>query len=100
MIDNSVKNYGSSQKSINDPVDLVSINNILLAEKQLFKDIYEKSKDIYVKELCEQLEKNNRLDFPISKHMELFIFKNKKNINKVIRYIIFRYKFHISGKKK
>ena len=100
MIDNSVKNYGSSQKSINDPVDLVSINNILLAEKQLFKDIYEKSKDIYVKELCEQLEKNNRLDFPISKHMELFIFKNKKNINKVIRYVIFRYKFHISGKKK
>jgi sulfatase maturation enzyme AslB (radical SAM superfamily) len=94
------KNYGNIHESINTDVDLVNVNKIFLAEQKLFIDIYKKTKDIYVKELFEQLENNERFNFPINKHMEMFITKNQKNINKIVRYIIFRYKFYVAGKKK
>ena len=94
------KNYGNIHESINTVVDLVAINKIFFAEKKLFIDIYKKTKDIYVKELCEQLENNEKFDFPINKHMEMFIIKNKKNNLKIVKYIIFRYKFYVAGKKK
>ena len=94
------KNYGNIHESINTDVDLVNVNKIFLAEQKLFIDIYKKTKDSYVKELFEQLENNERFNFPINKHMEMFITKNQKNINKIVRYIIFRYKFYVAGKKK
>mgnify|MGYP006078580803 FL=1 len=100
MTDTFQKPYGNIHESINTVVDLAFINKIFLAEKKLFLDIYEKSQDIYAKELFEQLENERKFNFPINKHMEMFIVKNQKNIDKVVRYIIFRYKFHISGKKK
>ena len=100
MIDTFQKPYGNIHGNINTVVDLPFLNQIFLAEKKIFLDIYEKSQDIYAKELFEQLENEGKFNFPINKHMEMFIVKNQKNIDKVVRYIIFRYKFHISGKKK
>jgi len=100
MTISSIKNFGNFHESINASIDLIALNKIFLNVKKLFIDIYNKSGDIYAKELFEQLENNKKLNFPINKHMELFIIKNKKNTNKIVRYIIFRYKFLLAGKKK
>ena len=97
------KSLGTSnirQQSILEYVDVEKINNIYLSKLEFFKDFSNKSDEIYTKELFQYLNDNKKLNLPINKHMELFIIKNQKNTNKIIKYIIFRYKFHIAGKNK
>lgn len=88
------------QKSLNEIVDVNQINNILLSKIDTFKILAESSKDIYTQELFSSFEKNKKIKFPINKHMELFILKNRLDINKVIKYLSFRYKFYLAGKNK
>tara|TARA_B100001250_G_scaffold196494_2_gene168796 strand:+ start:167 stop:1315 length:1149 start_codon:yes stop_codon:yes gene_type:complete len=88
------------QRTISDYVDIDKVNDIYYKELNSFKEIVENNNDIYGKELFEKLRNNRKLNFPVSKHMEMFIFKNKENFKKIAKYIIFRYKFYISGKKK
>ena len=56
-------------------------------------------KDNYSNELIKNI-KIKKLNFPIHKHIELYILKNENNIKKIFYYLLFRYKFHISGYKK
>ena len=88
------------QKSLNEIVDVNQINNILLSKIDTFKILAESSKDIYTQELFSSFEKNKKIKFPINKHMELFILKNRLDINKIIKYLSFRYKFYLAGKNK
>lgn len=87
------------QKSINETVDIENLNRIFLSNMDIFKKLIEKNGDIYAEELFNQISEKGIL-FPINKHIELFIIKNKENIEEIIKYLIFRYKFYISGKKK
>ena len=70
-----------------------------IANIDIFKKLSEKSEDIYTRELFNQISEKG-INFPINKHVELFIVKNKDKIEEIIKYLIFRYKFYISGKKK
>jgi len=88
------------QESIAENVNLDQINNIYLSNLGFFKDFIENSQDDYAKELFDQLNNNQKFDLPINKHMEMFIIKNQKNFEKILKYIIFRYKFLMAGKNK
>ena len=89
-----------TQKSISESVNIDKINEIYLSNIDFFSKFNENNPDIYAEDLLNQLKNKNRLDFPINKHIELMVTKNQKNIKKIIKYIIFRYKFYIAGKKK
>ena len=89
----------NSQKSISEKVDIDYLNHIFLSNLDIFKKLSEKSEDIYTRELFNQISEKG-INFPINKHVELFIVKNKDKIEEIIKYLIFRYKFYISGKKK
>ena len=88
------------QTSIDVVIDIDAINKIFLSNITLFKNHVENSSDTYASELLLNFIKEKRFNFPIHKHMELFILKNQKDINKIIKYMIFRYKYHLSGHKK
>jgi len=89
-----------SQESIDETTNVDQVNKIYLSNIEVFNKFIEESNDIYAERLFNQLKDKKKFDFPINKHMEMFIVKNQKNIKKIIKYIIFRYKFYIAGKNK
>jgi hypothetical protein len=88
------------QISIAEKIDQRKIEEILLDNIFFFKKFLKEKADKYGQEILDTLIKDKKLNFPINKHTELFIAKNQKDIKKVIRYIIFRYKFLKSGRDK
>ena len=88
------------QESIGEDVNVDKVNKIYLSIIDDFNKYVEESGDVYAEELFNPLKNKKAFDFPINKHMEMFIVKNQKNIKKIIKYIIFRYKFYIAGKNK
>ena len=88
------------QESIGENVNVNQVNKIYLSIIDTFKKFIKESDDFYAEELFNQLKNNKKFDFPINKSMEMFIVKNQKNIKKIIKYLIFRYKFYIAGKNK
>jgi radical SAM protein with 4Fe4S-binding SPASM domain len=87
------------QVSLNVEINIEKILNLFLKNIKFIKEVLIKE-DEYAKELFEHLEKKKKLIFPVNKHVELFILSNKSNIKKITKYIIFRYKFFLAGKKK
>ena len=88
------------QDTITSKVNVEKICNIFLKNLSLIEKYKQEANDNYATELFEYLRNKKEFNFPINKHIELFILKNQKNITKIIKYIIFRYKFYIAGKKK
>lgn len=88
------------QTSINQKIDINKIINIYLDNLAHVGNFIKKNNDIYAIELFDFLKKHKKFNFPINKHIELFILKNIENIEILINYIVFRYKFFISGEKK
>jgi len=88
------------QESIGEDVNVDKVNKIYLSIIDDVNKYVEESGDVYAEELFNPLKNKKAFDFPINKHMEMFIVKNQKNIKKIIKYIIFRYKFYIAGKNK
>ena len=91
---------GQQSESIGENINVDQVNKIYLSIIEIFNKFVEESNDIYAERLLKQLKNNKKFDFPINKPMEMFIVKNQKNIKKIIKYIIFRYKFYIAGKDK
>lgn len=88
------------QKSISVNINIDKINEIYFSNIDIFEKFNNDNPDIYAEELLDKLKIEKKLNLPITKHIELFILKNQKNIIQIIKYIIFRYKFHIAGKRK
>ena len=98
-----LNNLGSrinSQKSISADVDTQLINQIYLDKIDFFRDFAQSSSDEHVNELYKYFKFNKQFNFRINKNMEYFIIKNQKNTKKIIKYIIFRYKFYLAGTEK
>lgn len=91
-----------SQYSISEVVDQKKIDEYLLNNFKIIEEylLKEKGKDEYAKKILESLKNNKKLNFIINKHLEIFIYKNWKDPIKVIKYVVFRFKFLESGKKK
>ena len=88
------------QESIDEVIDSREIHSIFSSNLDLFKNYALSTGDTYAIELVQNFIDNKKFNFPINKHIEIFILKNQKNINKIIKYIIFRYKFYLAGSDK
>ena len=97
---NNLGSRTNSQKSISGDVNIQLINQIYLEKIDFFRDFAESSNDEHINELYKYFKFNKEFNFTVNKNMEYFIIKNQKNIQKIIKYIIFRYKFYLAGNKK
>ena len=88
------------QISIGEKINNDKINEIFYSFIDVFDEYLKLNNDLYANEILENLKKNKKLCFPLNKHMELFIYKHLDNPEKLIRYIIFRFKFYIAGTRK
>ena len=88
------------QRSIGEKVNIDQIKKLFQTNINKFEKIVQDSNDNYSKDLLIQLRDENKLSLPINKHVEMFILKNQKDPIKIIKYLIFRYKFYIAGKNK
>ena len=88
------------QESIGETIKINKIYQIYLSNLEIFKKLIDETKDVHALELYNQIKNEKKFDFLINKHMEMFILTNQKNIKKIIKYIIFRYKFYLAGKNK
>ena len=98
------KNLGNatsaSQISIGENVDEKKIISFVFSILELFKEYAINKNDPYAQDIIKNLEKNKSLGFPLNKHIELYISKHLEDPIKIIKYILFRYKFYITGTKK
>ena len=102
MESNLTRSLGNSkihQISIDSKINLDEITKILEENLVFFENQISKD-DEHALELYNFFKKNKEFNFPINKHIELYLKKNKTNLKKIVRYLIFRYKFYIAGKKK
>ena len=102
MESNLTKSLGNSkidQISIDSKINLGEITKILEENLVFFENQISKG-DEHALELYNFFKKNKKFNFPINKHIELYLKKNKTNLKKIVGYLIFRYKFYIVGKKK
>ena len=87
-------------QSIGSKVDKKKIENFFLQNISFFENILEKKPDKYRSEFLDFLKKNKEFNFPINKHIELYINKNLNDLERVFKYAVFRYKFYKCGKEK
>ena len=102
MESNLTRSLGNStihQISIDSKINLDEITKILEENLVFFENQISKD-DEHALELYNFFKKNKKFNFPINKHIELYLKKNKTNLKKIVGYLIFRYKFYIVGKKK
>jgi len=102
MENNLTKSLGNSkvdQISIDSKINLDEVIKILEENLAFFENQINK-KDEHAIELYNFFKKNKKFNFPINKHIELYLKKNKTNLKKIVGYLIFRYKFYIVAKKK
>ncbi len=89
-----------TQYSISEVVDQKNIEEYLIKNINIIEKYINKQDDRYAQEILSNLKNNNSLNFLINKHLEIFIKKNWEDPIKIIKYIIFRFKFLECGKKK
>ena len=88
------------QYSISEAVDQKIIEDYLLSNISIIENYILETQDKFAVNILEFLKKNDKLNFLINKHLEIYIKNNWEDPIKVIKYIIFRFKFLECGKKK
>jgi radical SAM protein with 4Fe4S-binding SPASM domain len=88
------------QTSISEVVDQKSIENIFLENLEEIEKYLETTNDKFEKEIFFDLKKNKKIKFIINKHLELYILNHRRNIIKIFKYLVFRYKFLKCGREK
>ena len=66
------------QDTITSKVNVEKICNIFLKNLSLIEKYKQEANDNYATELFEYLKNKKEFNFPINKHIELFILKNQK----------------------
>ena len=90
-----------NQKSIGEEIDQNFIEEVLFQNLDKFqKSIQSYDIDTYANEFLSYLKNKKKLIFKINKHIEIYVKHHIKDIDKIFKYLIFRYKFLQAGKKK
>ena len=98
-VSQSLGNNKIEQMSINSEVDIEKIISLYQKNVEFFLKNYDITNDKYAQEVLDGI-KDGAINFPINKHIEIYILRNKSDIIKIFKYLIFRYKFYLSGHKK
>ena len=88
------------QVSINSPINIKKINDFLSENAVAIQKEVLKISDPYAGELFDYFFKENKLRFPVTKHIELFLLNNWGKIEKLVQYLTFRYKFFLASSEK
>lgn len=88
------------QEFINQKVDQIDIEKLLLNNIEFIKKHLESKNDKFANEILEFLINHKKIKFNLSKHEEIFIKNSKKDVLRIIDYIIFRYKWFQCAKNK
>tara|TARA_A100001015_G_scaffold321667_1_gene453861 strand:- start:65 stop:1228 length:1164 start_codon:yes stop_codon:yes gene_type:complete len=88
------------QTSISENVDQKSIENIFLQNINVIEKFVENDEDPVSKDFFLKLKNSGKINFIINKHLELYILKNRDDIIKIYKYLVFRYKFLKCGQEK
>jgi len=88
------------QKTVDENVDQVSVELFLYEKINEIQNFLKNNPDKFGEEILVHLKSKKKIIFNLNKHEELFILKKKKNLDKIIKYLIFRYKFHLCEKDK
>ena len=91
----SLGNSTTHQTSIDEKVDQKKIEKILI--KNINKITIDDDK--YSKDIINSITSEKKLNFNLNKHEEIFC-NSIKNTNYLLKYLTFRYKFRLAGKKK
>tara|TARA_E500000331_G_scaffold85326_1_gene80849 strand:- start:3235 stop:4371 length:1137 start_codon:yes stop_codon:yes gene_type:complete len=91
----SLGNSTTHQTSIDEKVDQKKIEKILI--KNINKITI--GDDKYSKDIINSITSEKKLNFNLNKHEEIFC-NSIKNTNYLLKYLTFRYKFRLAGKKK
>jgi len=100
MINNGIGASSKEQSSINSEIDYDAINKLLADNIETINSNYSNLDNEFDKEFIDFFLKNLKIKFRLNKHEEIYILHNKKDINKVFNYLIFRNRFRESGAKK
>ena len=100
MSKNLGKATSANQISIGENVDEKKIISFVFSILEVLKDYAINKNDPYLDDIIRNLETNKSLGFPLNKHIELYISNHLEDPIKVIKYILFRYKFYLTGTKK
>jgi radical SAM protein with 4Fe4S-binding SPASM domain len=87
----------ASENFLNSSIELDKISEIIFLSYQKYNSGIEHDK--YEKEFLEELSQR-KIPFKIDNHVASFIYNNKDNSIKIIKYLLFRYKFYLAGKRK
>lgn len=88
------------QVSINSPINIKNIHDFLNENAVAIQKEVLKISDTYADELFDYFFKENKLRFPVTKHIELFLLNNWGKIEKLVQYLTFRYKFYLVSSEK
>ena len=107
MSNNKISNIIGRGKVNQKVIDLVSSNNNLNAFYNIFLENSLKIKQ-FIKKDATEIQKNFWLEFfetksfnlEVNPHLMKYVFFNKKNVNKIYRYINFRFFFEQVSLKK
>ena len=90
----------NDQVSINSPINIKNIHDFLSENAVAIQKEVLKISDPYADELFDYFFKENKLRFPVTKHIELFLLNNWGKIEKLVQYLTFRYKFYLVSSEK
>lgn len=90
----------TEQISINTTIDQTRIVNILKKNQNLLIKKINLTSDLYEIDFLDKLINQNILIFSLNKHEEIYCNFVKNSFNQLYNYLLFRYKFKLSGEKK
>jgi radical SAM protein with 4Fe4S-binding SPASM domain len=88
------------QKTVDENVDQVRIELFLYEKINEIQNFLKNNPDKFGEKILVHLKSKKKIIFNLNKHEELFIINKKKNLDKIIKYLIFRYKFHLCERDK
>ena len=89
-----------SQRTIGEFSKIDQIEGIFLENMKVIENLSKKNPTKYKKIIISDLKKFKKLPIKINKHIELYVLKNKLNIEKIFNYVEFRFKFEQCGTEK
>jgi radical SAM protein with 4Fe4S-binding SPASM domain len=93
---NKIGNIKTDQISINEVINFLEIQKIINSSLSFIKNEPETPwNNILIQKII-----NKKKYFPITRQIELFIQKNRKNLKMIAKYVIFRHNFYLCSKEK
>ena len=90
----------TKQDNINAKIEQKSIEKFLLENLNLIEKLYINVKDKLYDDFIGYLKKKKKLIFKINRHEQIYCSNINKDVEKIFKYLLYRFKFRTCGTKK